>query len=839
MLRIYFISVSRSLWKNKLNSFIIIFSIATAIAASLLLFKYANYQLSFDKFNRKADRIYRVPYKKYEMGDILFNTSKNVSALAPWLKEKFPEIEESVRIFTSNVDNNFEYKDKNGDLKYIVDKQNWVDSNFLRIFPLEFIYGNKENAFKNYCAIYLSESLSRKMFGDENPLGKEINLHPANNQPYVVEGVYKDFPANSHINFNTLTSFKPMEGLAVGNSWLITGVHTYILLKENVSVNDFQRKIDDALNGELGRLITESVMPYVSGYKDYKELISKRKFKYEFKLQPLSQLNFSLLEDEIKNNKEMRTIIFMLVLSVLILLIAWINFSNLAGIKMIENMVNTQIRKVVGANKTQIFLIFVTESIIVNFVGFILALIIYRSIFPYFINLTGLPAVMPPFSFCFNGVSNFNVFVLIVSLLFFISLIIPLFIPFFKFYVSHTNETAIPYRNTQLNIKSIMVIIQFTFSIFMISSIVTISRQMSYMNQRELGFNPEQIYVIQTPYFIGEDFYYNYMPFIEEIKKNPLITGYTSASSVPPMNIDRFAMQRYQNSSKLFCNDIFYNEDYFSFFNIKIVAGNNFLRGSELNDSINRKIIINETACNQLGFMSPEEAIGKSIYTHSPVAAWSINPVRMQVIGVCSDYYHNSVKQQKKSIIFFQIPALKYSIYACFKFKAGSTNEALSFIRKKWKEFFPAYPLTGSFFLDEEFRKEYDSDIRFGIISGIFSFLSILLACTGLFMLSSFNILKRIKEIGIRKSNGATSFQIIILFVKKFLNLILIAYVIAAPVSYYIMNKWLMNYPYRIAIGLWFFLLPLAIIVLITMVTILYQVFTAARTNPVETLRYE
>ena len=197
------------------------------------------------------------------------------------------------------------------------------------------------------------------------------------------------------------------------------------------------------------------------------------------------------------------------------------------------------------------------------------------------------------------------------------------------------------------------------------------------------------------------------------------------------------------------------------------------------------------------------------------------------------------MKQEKKPILFFQVPEALSLTYYCFKFKAGMTGEALSIIKKCWKESFPETPMNNYFFLDDKFKMQYEDDKRFGIISGIFSLLTVILACTGLFMLSLFNVLKRTKEIGIRKSNGATSFQIIILFMKNYLYLVIIAYIISAPVSYLIMNKWLMNYPYRITMGLWFFLIPLVIILFISISTVYFHVLRAARTNPVETLRYE
>jgi putative ABC transport system permease protein len=843
MFKNYFISVLRSLWSNKLSTLIIIFSICVAVAASLLLFKYVNYQFSFDKFNKKYDRIYRIPHKKYEMGSLLVNYATNVSSLAPWLKQSFPEVEDAVRIFQSEADLIFKYKDKTGSINTAESRIVWVDTNFCNLFPIEFIYGNCDNAFKRRLTINISESFSEKMFGKENPLGKTINLFPGYDKPLEIVGVFKDFPPNSHLDFEILMTYKHIENVAFGNDWIILpGCFTYVLLKDNVNVKDFQKKIDESLKGELGKLLTEKIVQYFPEYKNYKELIAKRKYVYDFTLQPLSQINFSSFDHEIKEHKEKRMIVFLLAISLLILIIAWINYFNLAGVKMLENTFNTQIRKVIGANNKQIFILFVIESIIINILGFFTMLILYLSIFPYFIQISNLPANLTPFSYFFNGVENNYVFLLIVLLLFFICLLIPLLMPFFKFIVPNkliTSGNTVPVRNIRSGVKSIMVVVQFVFSIFMIISVMTVYKQINFMNKKELGFNPDQILILKAPTWINEEFFKKYKPFKAEITRNPLVTDYTETTSVPPLSITKTAIKRYHNSGKLYCYNLIYNKNYFNFFNIDLVAGTNFVNGSNIMDSISRKIIINETASKQLGFKSPEEAIGKTIYAYDDMFGWTIKGANAEIVGVCRDYYHNSVRQEKKSMTFFQIPDAECLPYFCFKFRAGSASEVLALIKNKWKEYFPDFPLTNYFFLDEKFKKEYDSDIRFGIISGIFSFLSVLLACTGLFMLSSYNILKRTKEVGIRKSNGATSLQIIILFVKKFMYLILIAYVIATPVSYFIMNKWLMNYPYRIAIGLWFFLLPLFIIVLITMVTILYQVFIAARTNPVETLRYE
>ena len=843
MIRNYIVSVIRNLWKNKLSTLIIVFSIGTAVAASLLLFVYTNYQFSFDKFNSKYDRIYRVPHKKYEMGSLLVNYASNVSALAPWLKQNFPEVEDYVRIIQSEEKLYFRYTDKTGNVNTVENRITWVDTNFCNLFPLDFIYGNCENAFKRQLTINISESLSQKLFGKENPLGKTINLYPGYDKPLEIVGVYRDFPPNSDFNFDILMTYKHIENLEISNSWMILpGSYTYLLMKKNVDVNDFQKKIDESIKGELGKLLTQDIVQFFPEYKNYKELITKRKFVFEFPLQPLSQIKFSSYKYEIKAHKEERMMLFLITISLLILVIAWINYFNLAGVKMLENIFSSQIRKVIGASDSQIFLLHVFESIIINVLGFIIMLILYCSVFPYFIHISNLPGSLDPFICFFNGHGSYYAFILVICTLFLISFVIPLFVPFYNFLIQNkylSRGNAVPVRNTRSGIKSVMVIIQFVFSIFMIISVLTVYKQINFMNKKELGFNPEQIFVLEPPAWINKEFYNRYKTYRDEINQNPLITDYIETTSVPPLDITRSPVRLSPNTGKLFSNGIIYNKKYFEFFNIDLVAGSNFVNGSNIQDSISRKIIINETASNLFGFSSPEDALGKTVYSNDFRFGWTTYAAKVHIIGVCRDYYHNSVKQERQPIIFFQLPDVECLPYFCYKFRAGSADKVLKLIKSTWAEYFPDYPLTRYYFLDDKFKMEYDSDIRFGIISGIFSFLSILLSCTGLFMLASYNILKRTKEVGIRKANGATSLQIIILFIKKFFFLILIAYIITVPVSYIIMNKWLLNYPYRISIGGWFFIIPFLTIVLITTGTILFQVVMTARTNPVETLRYE
>ena len=608
----------RGLWKNKTSTLIILISLGTAIASSLLLFKYANYELSFDKFNKKADRIYRIPHIKYEMGALLMNQASNVSNLAPWLKENYPEIEDVVRVFAAKNEIIYRYQDKDGNFKTITNHENWVDPNFCNLFPMEFVYGNGKTAFARPFTINLSESLSKKMFGDENPLGKKINLYPADQKPYEIVGVYKDFPSNSHFNFDVLMSFKDFDNMPNGHDWVSTVTHTYVLLKEGASAADLQKKIDNSLKGELEKILAGALVKWLPEYKDYKELVNKRKFKYEFPLQPLTSLNFCFMDGEIRHDhKQMRVIIFMIAISVLILIIAWINFFNLSGNKMLEETANTQIRKVLGAGNRQIFFSFIVESLIINVCGFFIALIIYRSLFPYFIILSNLPPELNPFTFSYNGYSTLLIFLLFSAILFMISLIIPLILPFIKYFIQNkyfVSESTVPYRNIRSGVKSIMVVTQFVFSIFMITAIVTMYRQMNYMNRKELGFNPDQILVVKSPTYISENFYNNYQPFYDKIQKNPVIIDYSEATSVPPMQIPTIAVRRKANIDRLFFSCIFHNRNYLKYFDIEIVAGTNYITSSNFFDSLDKKVIINETASKQLGFNSPEEAIGKSLF---------------------------------------------------------------------------------------------------------------------------------------------------------------------------------------------------------------------------------
>ena len=536
MFKSHFISVLRSLWKNKLGTIIMIISIGVAISACLLLFQYSNFYLSFDKFNKKADRIYRIPYKKTTDGSLEVDCPENVSNLAPWLKENFPEVEEVVRMVPMADDHIFTYTDKQGNHRAIENRLVYVDTNFCKIFPLEFVYGNCETAFKRRMTVVLSQSFSEKLFGKENPLGKEIKMSPGEDYPYEIVGVYKDFPVNSHIKSDILMSFKQVENLMLGQTWMVICTNTYILLKENASVEDFQHKIDKSLKGELKKYLTECILEHYPDSKNYEEQITKHNFQYEFKLQPLSSLNFKFKQGEI----QYRMILFMFAISIFILIIAWINNFNLAGVKMLENTATTQIRKVIGANNKQIFLLFLIESIFINLIGVFLALIIYRSIFPYFIQLSKLPTDLVPFMFFFNGYSNQYFFSIIISLLLMTGLSVPLILPFYKFLIQtryFSVGSSLPYRNTRSGIKSTMVVIQFVFSIFMIASVITIFKQMNYMNKKELGFNPDQIFVIRAPIWINEAYFKNFKPFSDEIERNPIITEVIEATSVPPMEM--------------------------------------------------------------------------------------------------------------------------------------------------------------------------------------------------------------------------------------------------------------------------------------------------------------
>jgi putative ABC transport system permease protein len=798
----YLLSAFRNIIKNKAFSILNLFGLSVGIAACLLLLQYVFYEHSFDKFHKDSENIYRVRYDAYRNGELMFACAAAVPAVGPAMKNNFPEVLEYSWAFPDDgiitTEEHISFRER---------KLQVATPSFLKMFDWGLIQGDTSALTKPYTAV-ITESTAKKYFGEDDPIGKEIIIW--GEFSCEVRGITRDVPANSHIKFTVLVSAETLHQLSDNQSrtaWGWYDFNTYILLKEGTDPLAFQQKFAEWLAEEK------------------KEEWEEYSGRQEFILQPIENIHLHsdlLQESEPDENGDADAVFMLSLIALFVLIIAWVNYINLSSSRALDRAREVGIRKVVGAHRRQLIRQFLSEALLMNLLAAGISILLVALILPYFNQLTGRTLSMSLFAepFFWAGLS---ILFLAGALL---SGIYPAFV-LSSFKAVEVVKGKFSTSGHGYILRKILVVFQFTASVAFIAGTILIYSQLRYMRNQDLGVNIDQTLVLNGP-GVGIDttFSEKFRTFKNEINAIAGVDHLTSSSNVPGDEI--FWSSGIRRAEEEQIRGVIYkigmDEDYIPAFDIELIAGRNFSPEFGTDDL---GVIINAKSVAFLGYDSPTAAVGQKV---------RIDGEDRHIIGVIADYHQMSLKQEPIPLIYRYFPAQEE--FFAMKVSPERVDQALDELKSKYDEFFPGNPFN-YFFLEEFYDRQYRIEKQVFVAVGVFSLVAIIIAALGLFGLSSYTTLQRTKEIGIRKVNGASVNRILTLLSKEFVELILMAILIASPLTWWIIGKWLATYPYQIGINWLVFLITGLLVILFALLAVGIQTVRAANTNPAQSLKYE
>lgn len=794
MVKNYLLIAIKNFRKQKLFSLINILGLTIGITCCLLLFLFIFNEFSYDKFHKNGKDVYRI----MRVGNLNGNRQEIPyvsAAYAPALMNDFPDvIEKAVRVMRDNdliSYNNISFNEKNIYL---------ADSDFFTVFSFNLIRGNPGTVLKDPNSIVVTESTAKKYFGNEDPIGKVLQFNKS--QQLKVTGIAKDVPVNSHLQFDMVV---PLELLKSSRpDWFtnfsLNTLFTYIQLKPNTDPAMLEKQFGGFMDKYLGNFFKEI------GQK--MELIAK----------PLNKIYFAANAfDSVKHGNKKMVYIFMSI-ALLILLIACMNFINLSTARAAERSKEVGLRKVLGAVKKQLIGQFILESVLFATLACFLSIGLTELLMPAYTHFLGydLPSFLgnPWFYVCIAGI------ITAVGLLAgsYPAILLSSFSPI------ESLKGVLKVGKKGTSFRKVLVVFQFTVSVILIICVVVIIKQMSYIKNTDLGFNKEQTMIIR---FDNYDIASKGHQFKNELLSIPAVQDVSLMSGEPGGFHDSYPLEAEANpAEKYLFNTEFTDMDFVKTLGLKIIAGRD-LSDQFGTDSL-QAALINRTAAVKLGY-TPDQAIGK----------WIFNTIRdsikRTIVGVVEDYHFASLKDPINPLV---ISPGKDNRLALIKIKSADPGPVINNVRKVYSSIAPGYPFEYSF-LDERFDQLYRAESRQESVLSIFSIIAIFVACLGLFGLASYTTIKRTKEVGVRKVLGSSVQNIVLLLSKDLLKPVLLGALIAIPIGYYAMNKWLQSFAYRIEFQWWMFALAIGIAITIALLTVGVQAIKAALANPVKSLRTE
>lgn len=807
MIRNYILIAFRNFAKQKSYTFLNIIGLSLGMAASLLIMQYVKYERSFDRFHSRADDIYRIQYNGYQNGVLSFESAVAVPAVGPALKNNFAEVEAYTRFLPSSSLVTYERPGEQP-ISFREERQQFADTSLFKIFDFKLVAGDPRTCLKGLNKTAISESIARKYFGNEEAIGKKLLFNAET--LYEVTGVFRDVPENSHIKFDFLLSYETLNARTENQSetsWGWYDFYSFVMLKPGTDVKAFQAKWDAFLE------------------KDRKEAWAKRNERQEFILRPLTDIHLKsnlLYETSPQDLRDGDSIYALSIISIFILVIAWVNYVNLATARSLRRANEVGVRKVVGAQKRQLINQFLTESFLLNLISILIALGLVRLLWSSFADLTGWHL---PLSYILERDFWLLVICLFVGGAFLSGFYPAIVLSSFKPVTVLKGKII---RSSSGNLlRQGLVVFQFVASVILISGTLIVYQQLDFMKNKDLGADIRETLVLKSPDVVVDSLYLeNFEAFKTEVLRIPGVKGISASSSIPgEENYWTMGTRRLSGGAEgaIVVTHMGMDFDHVPQFGIKVVAGRNYDRKFT---NERKNLLINETLSKDLGFKSPQEAIGEKVVDGRDT---------LEIIGVLANYHQMSLKAKVIPVAFRYRPVGQfYSI----KLETQETNRVLAEVKKPWDAFFPGNPID-YFYLDQFFNRQYDRDDRFGKVFTLFTALAIFIASLGLLGLASFMTLQRTKEIGIRKVLGSSANSIVILLSKGFIQLVLIANVIAWPLAYWVMNLWLESFPYRIDIDPLLFVVAGAAVVIIAFLSVSFQTIKAAGLNPAKTLKYE
>ena len=784
LLASYFKTAFRKIKRQKGYSFINILGLTIGLSCFILIGLWVKDELSFDRFHQKKDRIYRLLNRLPDGTSIPSVTY----ALGPALKEEYFEVEESCRVWpwggslVTYLDKSFEE-----DNIYL------ADSSFFKIFSFPLIQGATESVLADKYSVVLTEETAHKYFGDENPIGKVLHLTQYEGD-FKVTGVIENIPLNSHLRFDMVARVELLgeDRLARWREWVAS---SYVLLRPGVSHAKFETQIADIYKKNIGP--EQNYVPV---------------------LQQLTSVHLH----EFGDSGRVRKVYGFSIIAVFILLMACINFMNLATAQSAQRSQEVGIRKVIGAMRRQVVRQFLGEALLTAFISLILALIVVESVLPYFNQFTGKSMTL------LSGV-NFMVILILLLITLGTGLIAgsypSIFLSSFEPAQALKNRTTIGNRGT--GIRKILIIVQFTISVGLITCTLVVSSQLRFIQNRDLGLDREHVVILYNNPLLRPRF----DAFKNSVLALPGIREVTAAAQLPTQVGQSIQINWEGNPTQemLAVDYTVVDYDFFKTFNMKILQGRSF--SQEFAADEKSACIINETAAKQMDLENP---VGTNIYMAHP--AWEESFRAAQVIGVVKDFHARSLHTAMRPFVFRMYKP--WHQYAFIKIDGSGVQKTLAQIQSAFEEYAPGYPFSYEF-LDDAFNRQYISERQLGKLFNWFSLLSIFISCLGLFGLASYITEQKTKEIGIRKVLGASVPGIVGLTAREFLKWVVVANLIAWPIGYYTMHLWLQEFVYRVSIVPLVFGMAAGLTLLVALATVSYHSLRAALASPVDSLRYE
>ena len=784
----------RNMRKHNVYSFINISGLAVSIACCLMIVMHIRFETSYDNYHRDADRVYRLGI------DIdtpaFMRTFAPVSYFeAPYLKENYPQVEAVTRIRrTYNV--LVRREDKVFYETYLFQ----ADNDIFDVLTLPLIHGDPQTALNRPGTLVISESMGHKYFGDENPIGQTIQV---SGDERIVTGVMADPPKNTHLKFGFIASMVESEVPEWAKShWHLNVFYTYVKFHPGIDVQELLPKIEAGANT----------------HKDIKE-----GDKYTYFLQPLKDIHlFSHVSGELEPPGNPAYLLIFGVIAGLILIIASINFINLSTARAAARTIEIGMRKIVGAFRNQLIVQFLGESLLTTLLAVFLACLIVIVFLPFYSSLTGT-------AYTLGDLIRFDLLLVTIGIILFSGVIAGSYPAFF---LSALRPIVILKgkqgdRSKGNGLRRIMVVGQFTVSLILIAGTIVVTQQIHYMKNRNLGFEKEQKAVI--PVRQGASISENYESVKAEFLKHSGITGAAVSSGVPGRlahgaNVKLVGEPEDMSQWMYY---LFVDTDFVREFGITLTAGRTFQK--ELATDQGSTFMINETAVKRFGWSDPAEAIGKTLRS-------GYGGIQGEIVGAVKDFHFYGLQQEIGPMII----SIRPDLYRFITLTLSTENigQTLASVKNTWASLFPGIPFDYSF-LDTFFDRFYREEQKIGTLVRIFGILAISIACLGILGLTAHTTQRRTKEIGIRKVIGASSARITALLTREFIKWILFANLIALPGAYYILNKWLAGFAYRMGFSLWFLLIPSVFTLGLAALTVGYHTIKAATANPVDSLRYE
>ena len=806
MLKNYFKTAWRNLMKHKTFSFINIAGLSIGIAVCFIIMMYVQNELSFDRFNKNADRIVRVVFKADINGGKIFEANV-MPPVAQVMKNDYPEVQDATRLQTAGTPK-ITYKNKS----FKEDEMAFVDPNFFNIFTLPLIEGDANTALQQPNTVIISKAIAKKYFGNEDPLGKNLTFPDYKNASFKVTGVIDKVPANSHFHFDLFASMLSLDD-AKSDSWMGSNFFTYLLLKQGADYKKLESKLPGMVEKYMGPQIQQSMGISL------KQFITKGNH-LGFALQPLTSIHlYSHSNYELSPAGNAMYVYIFGAIAIFMLLIACINFINLSTASASQRAKEVGVRKVIGSGKTQLIKQFLIESALLVFIALLIAFLLVQFALPFFNQVSGQDL---HFDFNLKIISAFIGLGLLVSVIaglypaFYLSSFKPIDVLKGKF---------IP-NNKSFGLRSGLVVFQFFISVGLIIGTIVVWQQMKFIQNKNLGYDKEQLLTIPNSYSLGK----NEEVYKQEMLNDPRVVNATVSSykpAGPSSGSNALAYPLGHDNEIMRTQEYHVDENYIPTFEMKMANGRNFSKKFATDSTA---MIINETAAKAFGW-NDMTAVGKTIVRQNSTRG---NDVPFHVIGVVKDFNFQSLHEPITPLLMTLAP----DDGLIFKVQTADIKGLLATMKTKWNQFNTGEPFAFTF-MDDLYNKTYAAEQNTGTILNIFALLTILVACLGLFGLATYTAEQRTKEIGIRKVLGASVTSVTKLLSKDFIKLVFIACLIAFPLSYWAMNKWLQSFAYRINISWWIFLVAGVIAILIALITVSFQSIKAAVANPVESLRSE